>query len=662
MTFVKVLVFTVLLCAAAGLALFTITGTVVYENHSESPGDGGVRVTGGVGDATVPDLDSPYAKPAGGARASPAESASTGGGLPGPGKSIYIAFGLILPAAVVFLSAFLYSRKKADRRSRWRERVRMGRRRDRGEPRRPIVIGAMIGRCGVGDSGKEQELCPNCGAELPCNAPHGLCPKCLLQEALSAPEESTPPKKSTTTGPYAVAGEIPSAAELGQYFPQLEILGLLGQGGMGAVYKARQVKLDRLVALKVLPPFAGQDPAFAERFMREARALARVSHPQIVAVHDFGEAGGMFYFLMEYVDGLNLRQLMQSGRVPPEQALPIVGQICDALQFAHEEGIVHRDIKPENILLDQKGRIKIADFGLAKIVEPAPGKLTLTGSRQMMGTPHYMAPEQIERPQTVDQRADIYSVGVVIYEMLTGELPLGHFALPSQKAAVDERLDAIVLRALAKDPEQRYQKVSDLKTDITGTGAVLAPTMPPIAPAFSFHDQVDLEVQRFRVVGPAACLIATGILSAVQLLAAMIFGIVMAFEHHVDIGGNVGAYALLLVGLAVIGVLSGILITGGRRLMNFESYGLVMLASVLAIAASFPYVIFLGLPTAIWTLVVLRRPEVRLAFARKAVHTRLSHPQIARPTGPVRGRVRSLFGAFRSLVMGSRMDGSSTNR
>jgi hypothetical protein len=461
-----------------------------------------------------------------------------------------------------------------------------------------------------------------------------------------------------------VAGEIPSAADLGQYFPQLEILGLLGQGGMGAVYKARQVKLDRLVALKVLPPFAGQDPAFAERFMREARALARVSHPQIVAVHDFGEAGGMFYFLMEYVDGLNLRQLMQSGRLPPEQALPIVGQICDALQFAHDEGIVHRDIKPENILLDHKGRIKIADFGLAKIVEPTPGKLTLTGSRQMMGTPHYMAPEQIERPQTVDQRADIYSVGVLIYEMLTGELPLGHFALPSQKAAVDERLDAIVLRALAKDPEQRYQKVSELKTDITGTGAVVAPApaATPIAPAFSFHEQVDSEVQRFRMVGPAACLIATGIFSAVQFLAILIFGLAIAFNHNVEIGGPEGAIALSLVTLTAICVLSGIMIIGGRRMMNFESYGLAMLACILAFPASFPYVIFLGWPAATWALIVLRKPEVRLAFARKAVHTRLSHPQIARPTGPVRGRIRSMFGAFRSLVMGSRMDGSSTNR
>jgi tRNA A-37 threonylcarbamoyl transferase component Bud32 len=662
MTFVKPLVFAILLCAAAGLALFMIAVPVVHEYHAEPSGDAGEHVTGRMEDRTALYLDSPRGKPAEGARASPGEATSAGGGLPGPGRAIYIIAGLIFPAAVVFISTFLYSRTKASRLSRWRKRVIMRRRRERGRPWRPMVIGAMIGKCSVGNSGNQSELCPNCGADLPCNAPHGLCPKCLLQEALSAPDDATPPKSPATTGPYAGTGAIPSAAELGQYFPQLEIMGLLGQGGMGAVYKARQVKLDRLVALKILPPLAGQDPAFTERFMREARALARVSHPQIVAVHDFGEAGGMFYFLMEYVDGLNLRQLMQSGRLPPEQGLPIVGQICDALQFAHEEGIIHRDIKPENILLDQKGRVKIADFGLAKIVDPNPAKFTLTGSRQAMGTPHYMAPEQIERPQTVDQRADIYSLGVLIYEMLTGELPLGHFALPSQKAAVDERLDAIVLRALAKDPEQRYQRVSELKTDITGTGAVLAPASPPIAPAFSFNDQVDLEVQRFRVVGPGACLIATGIFSAVQLLGVMIFGIVMSFEDRIDIGGTAGAIALSLVGLTVIGVLSGILITGGRRMMNFESYSSAMLASILAIPASFPYVIFLGWPAAIWALIVLRKPEVRLAFARKAVHTRLSNPFVAPPTGPVRGRIRSMFGAFRSLVMGSRVDENSINR
>ncbi|HRZ93678.1 MAG TPA: serine/threonine-protein kinase, partial [Candidatus Paceibacterota bacterium] len=148
---------------------------------------------------------------------------------------------------------------------------------------------------------------------------------------------------------------------MAKLFPQLEIVELLGQGGMGAVYKARQPGLDRWVALKILPPRAAGQAGFAQRFNREARALARLNHANIVAVYEFGQAGGMPYFVMEYVEGVTLRRLVEERRLPPRDALRIVPQICEALQFAHEEGVVHRDIKPENILLDKKGRVKIAD-------------------------------------------------------------------------------------------------------------------------------------------------------------------------------------------------------------------------------------------------------------------------------------------------------------
>jgi predicted Ser/Thr protein kinase len=301
--------------------------------------------------------------------------------------------------------------------------------------------------------------CPYCQAELPADAPAGLCPRCLLQEAaaLVAPADTTAEKTLFTA---------PTPAELAPHFPQLEILELLGQGGMGAVYKARQTRLDRVVALKVVSPGANPDPAFAERFTREARALARLSHPNVVGVHDFGEAGGWYFFVMEFVDGANLRQLLQAGTVTPDAALRIVPQICEALQYAHDEGIVHRDVKPENILLDKKGRVKIADFGLAKLLNRPAGVPSLTGSQQVMGTWHYMAPEQIERPQAVDHRADIYALGVVFYELLTGELPLGRFTPPSQKVEVDVRLDEVVLRALEKEPERRYQQAGEVRTDV----------------------------------------------------------------------------------------------------------------------------------------------------------------------------------------------------
>jgi hypothetical protein len=173
---------------------------------------------------------------------------------------------------------------------------------------------------------------------------------------------------------------------------------------------------------------------------------------------------------MEYIDGINLRQMLQGGKLGPRQALEIVPAVCDALQYAHDKGVVHRDIKPENIMVDTEGKVKIADFGLAKLLNSKTPEPTLTRAHQVMGTMHYMAPEQFERPLDVDHRADIYSLGVVIYELLTGELPLGRFAPPSRKVAIDVRLDEIVLHTLEKEPGLRYQRVSEIKTDWQSLG------------------------------------------------------------------------------------------------------------------------------------------------------------------------------------------------
>jgi serine/threonine protein kinase len=322
----------------------------------------------------------------------------------------------------------------------------------------------------------EGRHCPQCGSPLSAGALEGLCPACLLQQGAGA--------ESTVTG-VSSSFQPPSVAELAQWFPQLEVLSFIGKGGMGAVYKARQPGLDRLVALKILPAQAAADPGFAERFGREARALARLSHPNIVAVFESGQVNGLPYFLMEYMDGLNLRAVERSGKLTSREALKIVPQICEALQFAHDEGIVHRDIKPENILLDKKGRVKLVDFGIAKIMGanapaaadgsgtesgvPAPAVAGITRGGKVIGTPNYIAPEQVEKPETVDHRADIYSLGVVFYEMLTGELPLGRFAPPSSRSrgtAVDARLDHVVLRALEKEPEHRYQQASQVRTAV----------------------------------------------------------------------------------------------------------------------------------------------------------------------------------------------------
>ncbi|MGH7942073.1 MAG: DUF4019 domain-containing protein [Limisphaerales bacterium] len=318
--------------------------------------------------------------------------------------------------------------------------------------------------------------CPGCGKPLASDAPHGLCQECLLKAGFPTGADS---------GGKAPRFVPPPVENIAAIFPQLEILEFIGQGGMGAVYKARQRQLNRLVALKILPPGLGADLSFAERFTHEARALAQLNHPGIVTLYEFGQADGQFYFLMELVDGVNLRQLLQRGRIAPREALAIVPQICDALQFAHDQGIVHRDIKPENILLDRRGRVKIADFGLAKLVgaenEAIPGagaggSKGLTESGKVMGTPSYMAPEQVMQPGEVDHRADIYALGVVFYQMLTGELPGKRIEPPSSKVRVDVRLDEVVLCALQKEPERRYQHVSQLGTaveTISGSSATL---------------------------------------------------------------------------------------------------------------------------------------------------------------------------------------------
>ena len=317
--------------------------------------------------------------------------------------------------------------------------------------------------------------CPKCGAPLAAGTVDGLCPACLLGLNLASQTDFTgeagPPGAKTGSPPPPA----PAPGEIAKLFPQLEIIECLGRGGMGVVYKARQPRLNRLVALKILSPEREKDPAFAGRFEKEAQALARLSHPNIVTIHDFGEAGGMYYLLMEFVDGVTLRQLLADGRISPREALAIVPQICDALQFAHDQGIVHRDIKPENILMDRRGRVKVADFGLAKMMEPEAGRADLPASLEIgaapphgptgvMGTPNYMAPEQVSHPAAVDHRADIYALGVVFYQMLTGELPAKRLEPPSSKVQIDVRLDEVVLRALEKKPELRYQQASAIKT------------------------------------------------------------------------------------------------------------------------------------------------------------------------------------------------------
>jgi serine/threonine protein kinase len=406
--------------------------------------------------------------------------------------------------------------------------------------------------------------CPQCGTPLPAGALAGLCPACLLKQGAS---------DETATGGQAPPFQPPSITELSPLFPQLEILELIGKGGMGAVYKARQKELDRLVALKILPPGIGRDAAFAGRFAREAKALAKLNHPGIVTLYEFGHVGQasslsqtsdkaapqggvsekmetgatpilLYFFLMEFVDGVNLRQLLHAGRIAPREALAIVPQICDALQFAHDQGIVHRDIKPENILLDRRGRVKVADFGLAKLVGMESGRAgsslpaagmqegdgahgvtrptdALTDAGKVMGTPNYMAPEQMERPNEVDNRADIYALGVVFYQMLTGELPGKRLEPPSSKVQIDVRLDEVVLRALEKNPEFRYQQVSVLKTQVEA----IAPTLSNQLPIKNQRNIMQTTSHKTIWIGSAV-----GIACVALIMALVVF--LVGLSHH----------------------------------------------------------------------------------------------------------------------------------
>ncbi len=278
----------------------------------------------------------------------------------------------------------------------------------------------------------------------------------------------TPPPRTTGGGWH---WEPPEPEDLQRMLPQFHIDCLIGRGGMGAVYRGIQTSLERAVAIKLLPPaIEQQDGAFADRFRNEARLMGRLNHPAIVSVYDFGRTtDGQLYFVMEYVDGTDVqRMIAREGRLLPEHALAVTAHLCDALGYAHRQGIVHRDIKPSNVLLDMEGRVKVADFGLAKLTTGAStlnSGLTQTG--MAMGTPDYLAPEALCRDLELDGRADLYAVGVMLYQMLTGDIPRGVFKMPSQKfQSIDPRFDRIVRRALEQDREERYQTSQELRLDL----------------------------------------------------------------------------------------------------------------------------------------------------------------------------------------------------
>ncbi|MEM7391260.1 MAG: serine/threonine-protein kinase, partial [Verrucomicrobiota bacterium] len=330
---------------------------------------------------------------------------------------------------------------------------------------------------------EEAKKCLDCGLPMPPNVPGDVCPDCMFQRAISTdgpkpnvPDEGLGDIPVENASDFEVTEVNVDTVEVNplaspQRFPGYDLLGLLGQGGMGQVYKGKHQHLHRMVAIKVLSPKLKKHTGFAERFLREARAMALLEHPNIAKVHDFGDLDGEYYFIMEYVDGTNLSELIKSNTLTPEESFNLVEQICDALDYAHGMGVVHRDIKPANILINMEGAVKVVDFGLVKVLDDkADMDFQLTLTNQVMGTPIYMAPEQRKNKMDVDHRADIYSVGVMFYQMLTGELPSGNFTLPSKKAKLHKRIDKVVLKAMEEEPGERYQNIMDIKTELTTAG------------------------------------------------------------------------------------------------------------------------------------------------------------------------------------------------
>jgi len=322
---------------------------------------------------------------------------------------------------------------------------------------------------------------------------------------MSASIEATQPAARPVPGP--------------PHIPGYRLEKLVGKGGMGEVHRAVQLSLGRVVAVKILSGELAADPTFVTRFDKEAAALATLSHPNVVSIVDKGKAEGTYYLVMEFVDGPSLREVMRSPLLDIPGALRIIMEIARAIDYAHSRGVVHRDLKPENILFDEQagGIAKVTDFGLATFFDDSKltSRFNVTETHVSMGTLSYMAPEQRVDAKNADHRADVYSLGVMLYELLVGEVPIGTFDPPSQRRpGTDRRLDAIVLRCLKPSAADRYQRVMDLMLDLEPFAPVSFSQVPrKISRVEQLKNQIRTVLRRaFRVAEVAVLAAAVGLL------------------------------------------------------------------------------------------------------------------------------------------------------
>lgn len=321
--------------------------------------------------------------------------------------------------------------------------------------------------------------CPHCKARLLApELPPGTkthCTKCKKGMVLAGPGQ--PPRPTDDPAPPPAPPSPPGDPMIGREIGGYRVEGKLGAGGMGIVYKARQIALDRTVALKFLKADGDAAPDFIERFKREAQAAARLNHANIIQVHDAGHEGGTLFFSMEFVEGETLSSILdRQGRIPPTKALRIVREVAKALAYAHGHGVIHRDIKPDNILLTKDGHVKLADLGLAKVKDVGDAHKSLTLSGEVMGTPYYMSPEQTKDTRSVDARSDVYSLGATFYRMVTGEPPFPGES-PFEVMAKIQRGPApnanerfpdvpwvfgqLIAKMMAQEPADRFQSAAE---------------------------------------------------------------------------------------------------------------------------------------------------------------------------------------------------------
>ncbi len=350
-----------------------------------------------------------------------------------------------------------------------------------------------------------------------------------------------------------------SASLVGQKLGKYEITELLGHGGMATVYQAYQRDVDRSVAIKVLPPHPGQDKQFVERFRLEARTIARLQHPHILPLYDYGDENDILYLVMAYVDGGSLSDRIRRSKLSLDEVQTVFQQVASALDYAHRQNVIHRDIKPDNILLDQEGNALLSDFGIVKLIEDSGTGVSLTGTGGLVGTPAYMSPEQAQG-LTVSQQSDIYSLGIVVFEMLTGQQPyqaetpmqvvLKHITAPVpaiREVAPDlpPELEAVIQQALSKDPTQRYDSAQAFYADfvravqgdqpVAATRINLNQTMMPNA-ATTLMPAGTVQLQPTMVAqSPWNPLVLLGGFAIIALLVVAVVVIVLNFNRPASV-------------------------------------------------------------------------------------------------------------------------------